>query len=148
MKIETHILENHISCQSNNMKRILLLILMVAAIAKIDAQTLQFSQVKKVTTVETIPHGKVWKLVSAPYQNDPIHGAGAYTSSNPYVEAMQSILIDGNITYVQAIRFYDGSWTSFTGPTCQFPLWLPEGTTVAASTGVRFISVIEFTVVP
>jgi hypothetical protein len=118
------------------------------AFSSIKAQTLQFSQVKKVTAVDTIPAGKVWKLVSAPYKNDPVHGAGAYTQANPFVEAMQSILIDGNITYIQAIRFYDGSWKTFTGPTCELPLWLPAGTTVAASTGVRFISVIEFTVVP
>jgi hypothetical protein len=130
------------------MKTILFCLVLVSALTTMNAQTLQFSQVKKVTTLDTVPANKVWKLVSAPYKNDPIHGAGAYTQANPYVEAVQSILIDGNITYIQAIRFYDGSWRSFTGPTCAFPLWLNAGTTVAASTGVRFISVIEFTVVP
>ena len=130
------------------MKPILLCLFLVAAITKMNAQTLQFSQVIKVTTLDTVPANKVWKLISAPYKNDPIHGAGAYSQANPYVEAVQSILIDGNITYIRAIRFYDGSWKSFTGPTCAFPLWLNAGTTVAASTGVRFISVIEFTVVP
>jgi hypothetical protein len=110
--------------------------------------SLQFNQVKMVTSSETIPSGKVWKIISAPYKNDQIGSAGSYTPSNPGVEFVQSMLINSEVVYIQAIRFYDGSWRNFTGPTCQFPLWLPAGTTVQASTGVRFLSVLEFNVIP
>jgi len=131
------------------MKNVVLILLLIPAIKNMNAQTLQFSQVKKVTTVDTVPAGKVWKLLSAPYKHDPVIQIGGYSQANPFIVAIQSILIDGNITYIHVSTLYDGStWRAITNPTCQFPLWLPAGTTVAASTGVRFISVIEFTVVP
>jgi len=101
-----------------------------------------------ITTQQTIPTGKVWKVLSAPYKNDIIGSAGAYNAANPGVEFVQSMLVNGDIVYVQAIRFFDGSWRNFAGPTCEFPLWLPEGTTLEAAIGVRFLSVIEFNVIP
>lgn len=110
--------------------------------------SLQFSQVKMVTTVQTVPAGKVWKILSAPYKNDVIGTVGSWNASDPAVEFAQSMLINGSVVYLQAFRMYDGSWRNFTGPTCQLPLWLPEGTTVQAGIGVRFLSVMEFNIIP
>jgi hypothetical protein len=109
---------------------------------------LQFNAIKLISTQETVPVGKVWKLESAPYKIDAVGSIGNYTSASPGVEYVQSILVNGNILFVQAIRYYDGSWHTFTGPTCQFPMWLPEGSTLASGVGVQFISAIEFNVVP
>jgi len=109
---------------------------------------LQFNQVKLVTIQETVPAGKVWKLESAPYKIDAVGTLGNYTSASPGVEYVQTIYVNGNALFVQAIRYYDGSWHLFSGPTCQFPLWLPEGSTLSAGAGVQFISVLEFNVLP
>lgn len=117
--------------------------------ARLNAQgNLQFNQVKLVTSRDTVPAGKVWKLESAPYKIDAVGIQGNYTTANPAVEYVQSIFIDNKTIFVQAIRYYDGSWHTFTGPTCQFPMWIPEGTSLEAGTGVQFISVIEFNVTP
>ncbi len=132
------------------MKKIFLFLFSLALLSGISrAQgTLQFNQVKMVTTLETVPSGKVWKILSAPYKNDVIGSAGSYTYSNPGVEFVQSMNINGDIIYIQALRVYDGSWRNFVGPTCELPLWIPEGTTLQAGTGVRFLSVMEFNVIP
>ena len=126
---------------------LILFVLASFTCASAQGSILSFSQVLSVSQADTVPAGKVWKIESAPYKNDVIGTQGSWNSQNPTVEYVQSMLIDGNTVYIQALRIYDGSWRTFTGPTCQFPLWLPAGTVVQPSTGVRFLSVLEFNVI-
>jgi len=95
---------------------------------KLQAQTLQFSQVLLVSTTQTVPANKVWK-VESPL---PSWGGGATTNT---------ITIDGNLVVVTI-----GGSSSVSG--ISFPIWLPAGTSLAAGQNIPRISVIEFTVVP
>lgn len=120
--------------------------------------TLQFNQVKLVSaTSETVPTGKVWKVENVAGSRVLQYQISS-TSTSDFNPADQAILINGNaVTVTQAVATGAGSGTGNTSwrasytyaasPT-DFPLWLPAGTTLAASTNVTYISVIEFNIVP
>ncbi|MEY4605031.1 MAG: hypothetical protein RIT43_2323 [Bacteroidota bacterium] len=102
---------------------------------------LQFNQVKLVSTVETVPTGKVWKVESVtfssglPYIGSSSAGAGSWLikiNSTDQVVKSYSFQSNGGFAVFDAI----------------FPIWLPSGTTLSAHTGVNHVSVIEFNVVP
>lgn len=129
----------------------ILLLLLISG--NIQAQgELQFNRVVLVSGAQTVPAGKVWKV------------EGAAVSAAPDPPTLQShkniatanILINGNTTVVNATYTAYGvpavSWGTSaaitTGNPTRFPLWLPAGTTLAASTNVVYVSVIEFNVVP
>ena len=93
----------------------------------VQAQTLQFSQVLLVSTTQTVPANKVWKVESVM----PINQTSIY----------HQIVVNSN-TIIVGTTNYSGSWFN------AFPMWLPAGTTLAAGSTVFRVSVIEFTVVP
>ena len=130
---------------------------------------LQLNQVKLVTTVETVPVGKVWKVESALTGEERYPTSGTTLASNS-----RFILVNGTSICVHeehvattGIGFNGccggGFWMSNVGmavnsttpvlvqvtaqPT-KLPLWLPAGTTLAAGTKVSAISVLEFNIIP
>lgn len=130
---------------------------------------LQLNQVKLVTTVETVPVGKVWKVESALTGEERYPTSGTTLASNS-----RFILVNGTSICVHeehvattGVGFNGccggGFWMSNVGmavnsttpvlvqvtaqPT-KLPLWLPAGTTLAAGTKVSAISVLEFNIVP
>jgi len=130
---------------------------------------LQFNQVKLVTTVETVPVGKVWKVESALTGEERYPTSGTTLASNS-----RFILVNGNSICVHeehvattGVGFNGccggGFWMSNVGmavnsttpvlvqvtaqPT-KLPLWLPAGSTLAAGTKVSSISVLEFNIIP
>jgi hypothetical protein len=112
----------------------------------VQGQTLQFSQVLLVSTTQTVPANKVWKVegfmpsqsLIAPWQstlnfsisinNSQIFVAGAFHSYQANAGGVTQTGYSANLVFQ--------------------PLWLPAGTTLAAGTNVFGVSVIEFTVVP
>ena len=98
-----------------------------------QAQTLQFSQVLLVSTTQTVPANKVWKVEGVmPVANCSGQGGSCYSM----------VSINGN-----SVPF--GSWSGLVFYPCvDNPLWLPAGTILAAGSNVFRVSVIEFTVVP
>lgn len=142
----------------------------IFAVQMLQAQgTLQFNQVKLVTTQEIIPAGKVWKVesVMSPEERYP-------TSGNTFPSFSRSILVNGNMVTVRE-EFVNGTglgwngccgggfWMSNVGQNVnstqthlihvsadntRLPLWLPAGTSVEPVAPVNGISVIEFNVVP
>jgi hypothetical protein len=111
----------------------------------IESQTLQFSQVKLVATVETVPANKVWKIEGFfPTQFSRYSGSSGVTEGHIY-----NLVINGNNRPVGVSSFLSGYFgTSYAGNIGNFPLWIPAGTTLAAGSNVGEISVIEFTVIP
>ena len=91
-----------------------------------QAQTLQFSQVLLVSTTQTVPANKVWKVEGVM----PVYNGNAINQ------------ISINSTSIVVSTF------GYTLSGNAFPLWLPAGTTLAAGSNVFQVSVIEFTVVP
>lgn len=130
---------------------------------------LQLNQVKLVTSVETVPVGKVWKVESALTGEERYPTSGTTLASNS-----RFILVNGTSICVHeehvattGVGFNGccggGFWMSNVGmavnsttpvlvqvtaqPT-KLPLWLPAGTTLAAGTKVSSISVLEFNIIP
>jgi hypothetical protein len=134
-----------------------------------QAQTLQFGQVKLVTSSETVPANKVWKVESVLTGEEryPTSGTTFPTLSRFIVVNGANVCIHEEHTAGVGIGFNGccggGSWLSNTGqnansnPThlarisreaTKLPIWLPAGTTLAAGTRVISVSVIEFNVIP
>jgi hypothetical protein len=113
------------------------------------AQSLAFSQVKTVSQAETVPANKVWKLNGCFYNAllsgivSSGTGSGTYSNSDAYILVNnQSVAVRSSRSgggYYHAAGFvWEMAW----------PMWLQAGSTLAASTGVLSVSVIEFTIVP
>lgn len=107
---------------------------------------LQFNQVKLVTTVETVPVGKVWKVEAVLGQRS--------TSGSTTFHQTHDVIINGitvNFTQDLSIARATGSSTTF-GASAEgvstVPFWLPAGSTLAISNNVSFISVLEYNIVP
>ncbi|MBM3171947.1 MAG: hypothetical protein FJZ75_10105 [Bacteroidetes bacterium] len=135
----------------------------------LKAQTLQFSQVKLVTTIETVPANKVWKIESALSGEHRLP-----TSGTSFPTLSRFIKINGTDVCVQEYHTAGlglgfngccggGFWMNNTGQSpnstqthlvavqgepSKLPIWLPAGSTLETSTRTLSISVIEFNIVP
>lgn len=94
-----------------------------------QSQTLQFSQVLLVSSLDTVPQGKVWKITSilattSPYSNTGYH---ANFKIDDYSH--------------QAYGYLGGTVREF-----PLPIWLPEGVTIQPISNMQGFSIIEFTV--
>jgi len=117
----------------------LVFLIALITVAKNDAiGQLQYSGVKLISSSQTVPQGKVWKIES-------ILG-NQYEMVNINISGTK-ILVNNNPVY-----FYEHSSPCLSSDNTFFPvklpMWLPENTALAPSTGVVYISVIEFNVVP
>jgi hypothetical protein len=142
-------------------KKILFTVLISTISTCIFAQgTLQFNQVLLVNNVQqSVPAGKVWKVESVMPQTSIIRCSDSYYNlpapgpSNDFV-----IVVNGNNVFVGEVTA--GITSGYTGGssaasevfvgvnTGLFPMWLPASTTLQASTNLRYISVVEFNVIP
>jgi hypothetical protein len=121
---------------------LLLTVLALPIANKLQGQTLQFSRVLFVTTTQTVPANKVWKVESILYSAAPTNIMGGNQNDQ--------LVIDGNALTVRATRSSNGGYNAVTYGVWEqkLPLWMPAGSTLAAGQNVNSISVIEFTVVP
>lgn len=95
-------------------------------------QTLQFSQVLLVTTTQTVPANKVWKVESVfPLLNT---SSSSSQSANIVLDGISISVAGGRSDYGMAFM--------------PFPACLPAGTTLAAGANISKVSVLEFTVLP
>jgi hypothetical protein len=112
---------------------------------------LQFNQVKLVTSLETVPLGKVWKIESVIYNIAAT--ASGYQASNGSCNSSTyestSIEIAGIPTKVgQGTQAASYSNLQYTHSYTILPLWIPAGTTLSGGTCLNKISVIEFNIIP
>ncbi|MBM3164665.1 MAG: hypothetical protein FJZ80_04305 [Bacteroidetes bacterium] len=129
------------------MKRILIATLALVIGYAAQAQgNLQFNQVKLVTTVETVPVGKVWKV-------EAVLGQRSVSGTTTFHQT-HDVIINGitvNFTQDLSIARATGSGNTF-GASAEgvstVPFWLPAGSTLAISNNVSFISVLEYNIVP
>lgn len=132
--------------------RIILCFVYIILLGSFYAQgNLQFNQVKLVSTQETVPAGKVWKVESVIYNIAPTatgyqSGAGS-CSSNSYEST--AIEVAGVPTKVgQGTQPASYSNLVYTHSYTILPLWLPAGTNLSGGTCLNKISVIEFNIIP
>jgi hypothetical protein len=143
------------------MKKILFAgLLSIICFCAVQAQnkTLAFNQVLLInSTPQTVPVGKVWKVEGVAGQR-VIQYQFASNSNTDYNPANCLITINGaGISVLQTVATGAGngngngglgySGFAYAASPTTFPLWLPEGTSLAASTNVSYISVVEFNVV-
>jgi len=106
---------------------------------------LQFNQVLKVSNqAQTVPAGKVWKVVS--YWQGNIGVTSNTQSTCAYSGRHTPFILDGEIYFL----FKDvatGS-SALMGPSNEMPLWLPAGSILQTQCARDFLSVIEFNIVP
>jgi len=130
------------------MKHVLTFFIMLFALAGCTQDNLQFSQVKLVTSSETVPADKVWKVVGV---------AGTrfieQSTSSSYDPTRTLILINGTQIDVGGVNSASHTMsasstfrTLYANTPTTFPLWLPAGASLAVSTNVNYISVIEFNI--
>ncbi len=107
---------------------------------------LQFNQVLKVSDqVQTVPVGKVWKVVSYWQGNLNVTSNTQTTCSNN--SRHTPFILDGQIYYLFR-NVSTGSSNFLIAPSNELPLWLPAGTTLQTQCSKDFLSVIEFNIVP
>jgi hypothetical protein len=143
------------------MKTILFTIASVVIVACACAQgNLQFNQVKLVSTTETVPVGKVWKIenylpssqLAIDLNRQPNQARAGGTKN--FVVLVNGAQVFLQTTLTREVGRNDGYWSQDGYATAadyrifDAPIWLPAGTSLAASTNVMSLSVIEFNVLP
>lgn len=134
---------------------VVLLAFTTVSVAQVDSQ-LKFTQVKLVTAEETVPAGKVWKVVSVVYNiPETDKGIGTNTgagTTSPYYLRCHSINVDGQPTKVGRGTEFQASGSSNTywhiASYSALPFWLPAGSTLDGGPCSSKVSVMEFSVVP
>jgi hypothetical protein len=131
----------------------LVLTLAASAAAQTDSE-LRFSRVVLVENVaQTVPAGKVWKVESALYNGGaPFCLGAANCGPNTQVrgaDGLMTFVVNGLSVHIPSNTYYNSNPTNPSSSTHNsFPFWLPAGSTLQASTNVRYLSVLEFSVVP
>ena len=123
------------------MKKIFLVLTVIALTTFFATaqNSMEFSRVLLVETLDSVPQGKIWKVTNI---LPTLGGSGS-----------SEIQVNGNDIIVAfstgsgSNNNYNSSWNNdyrYNG--LQGPYWLPEGTTLQAGTNVQYISVIEFNI--
>ncbi len=131
-------------------------ILMLWASSGFGQGTLSFADVIMVdATPQTVPTGKIWKVESA---MGPHTEGTSYTNvATPVFPSAHNIIINSQTIGVGTMDSSLGFTSSSSGSrvthmarstVTTFPIWLPEGSTLAAGSNVTYVSVIEFDVIP
>ncbi len=123
------------------MKTIVYLITFIFSSIGFSQGNLQFNQVKLVSTQETVPAGKVWKVESVSYS------AGPTIFIQGWIYASMSYTINGNMLYIGTITDTEYRYNNPIKDNT-FPFWLPAGATLSAGTNMKYLNVLEFNIIP
>ena len=122
------------------MKKIIFITLLFCGFAfTAQSQSLTYSKVILLTALDTVPQGKVWKVVSYLPSGQWINaGTGASAFLNVLFNSVEYNISQYSMAHV-------GNGGHGEKETVPFPIWLPEGTTVEPSINCGSLSIIEFT---
>ena len=128
-----------------------LLIFNIAFSEKLKAQSsMQFRQAMLVSASQTVPLGMVWKVESVIASSQLAPGL-PYNSNGGATKSIV-VLINGMNAYIKTWDEKNyvngGAYSAASGTVTDLPLWLPEGTTLEASTNTLYVSVLEFKIIP
>jgi hypothetical protein len=119
---------------------------------KAQGYALRFNTVLLVSSLDTVPAGKIWKIESVMHSSD----LNAIGTNLAWSSVSSVIKVNGSMVYMNrntsgSARIY---YSSYVDPNATsdmnltaLPIWLPAGTTLAAYTNINYISVIEFNLV-
>lgn len=136
------------------MKKVILIQVfsVVLLFSALGQANLEFNAIQLITSSQSVPTGKVWKVESVLGANNlqpSFAGCGAISSVSQVISVNST-----NIT-VKTTYHAHGSGTCSTGQgqsmesseITKLPLWLPAGTSLAPGSNVNSISVIEFNLI-
>ncbi len=134
--------------------QLIALLLLIQTVSKAQGD-LQFNKVKLISTQDTVPNGKIWKVESFIFSQTIPNCPSSSTNQD------ETIKINGQNISVRSSRFMSGfSWGSgpygwSTAPVSEFniweqklPIWLPSGNIISAEAGVLYISALEYNIIP
>ena len=131
------------------MKQSILIVFLFLSLRLFSQGNLQFSQVKLVTTSETVPAGKVWKIENI------LPGVRPTTTSWGNSTLDFTININNQTVYYLSSEskgslFGNGQTgiSSISVGIGNAPIWLPAGSILSAGTNVLSVNVLEFNLVP
>ena len=122
------------------MKKIFL-VLTVIAVSTFFAtaqNSMEFSRVLLVETLDSVPQGKVWKVTNI------LQTHGGTGNRHISINGNDIVVSYGASSSTQSSGRIAGH--SYNYNALQGAYWLPEGTTLQAGTNVKYISVIEFNI--
>jgi hypothetical protein len=123
------------------MKKAVIILSLIVLIIGAKAQgNLQFNQVKLVSTSEIVPSGKVWKVENA------IFAGGTPFTITTYTYGSMSYAVNGLACYISSSGGPPTGNNYANAST--FPFWLPAGSSLASGSNMRYLSVIEFNIIP
>jgi hypothetical protein len=123
------------------MKKILFITLLFCGLAfSVQSQSLTYNKVILLTALDTVPQGKVWKVVSVLPNNTWL----AASSNSWYSNSLAVSVNDMNVILASTIN-NPGYRTGYSTNPDLLPIWLPAGTTLEPSTNCGSLSIIEFT---
>lgn len=125
--------------------KFLLTTLLMVVFCRLSAQgNLQFNQVKLITTVETVPVGKTWKISSfLPSPN------GNYQSITQPAAAEYLISINGSSVNLGRRAHFNNNYQIHQEEVRSMEeFWLPTGATLGILQNIAFLSILEFNLVP
>lgn len=113
---------------------------------------LQFNRVLLVSSAQAVPAGKVWKVESALVNGNctpsAVSGHHMWTNTAYMTVNGNSIAVNSAYTaYGTPAQTWSGVSAGEIKHT-EFPFWLAAGSTLAASTHVTYLSVMEFNIIP
>ena len=133
------------------MKKYILIAISILMFHNSKSQSnLQFQKVKLINSnLDTVPHGKLWKIESAIYSGEISIIAATTSCGNGPCADIRTASININNNSVQIRKSSAGFSTASGGLIWEihFPIWLPEGTILSAGSNVLYLSVVEFAVV-
>lgn len=122
------------------MKTKFLLLLMIIPFFGYMQSDLQFSQVKLVSAIETVPAGMVWKVTNIMPSIESVSATNSPRTVNIKVNDISVVVKARDFHRENNIEGITMSaWTTLSGA-----YWLPAGTTLAADENCVYITVIEF----
>jgi hypothetical protein len=115
---------------------------------------LQFNKAKLVSTIDTVPSGKVWKIESIIYSStivDALCNTSTNNSCNSNSKS-DNIIINGNSVTIRQSSTVTGSYNFGYSTSLlweqKLPIWLNQGNTISSSNGVLYVNVLEFNITP
>jgi hypothetical protein len=131
------------------MKQSIIIVFLFLSLRLFSQGNLQFNQVKLVTTSETVPAGKVWKIENI------LPGVRPTTTSWGNATLDFTININNQTVYYLSSEskgslFGNGQTgiSSISVGIGNSPIWLPAGSILSAGTNVLSVNVLEFNLVP
>ena len=122
-----------------NIKKLIFLLLLIFPTISFS-QNLIYNKTLLISTTDTVPQGKTWKVVSVL----PSDNLLSTSSSGNWSSKTLEITVNNSAVHIAGSTNQAGYRIGYSSSYNPLPIWLPSGTTVSPSNNCHSISVIEF----